>query len=105
MGEKAKRHYVGLWISEDKNGKKYLQGTDKESGIAYFIFTDKDNEATKHLKITKNKGDFYTVGTFTTRSNDSGEFHTLNDYIYSANQFYEEGTNKPEYNISMPLPT
>jgi len=96
-----KKHHVGLWISEkqDKNGNPFLKGRDKENDIRYFVFKNKDGS--DRLCKAVGEGNLETIGNMEKIQGPNQEFIKIDNYAVLPNGFYEEGTNKPEYNLAI----
>jgi len=82
--------FIGLWISEDKNGNTYLSGNDKEKKTRYFVFNDKDDSSVKNLCKSVDTGDIEKIGKLDKHDGKHGEFMACGDFIVSEHRFYDE---------------
>ena len=105
----------GLWINTSKKNPDnvYLSGVDKETGIKYWVFSE-DGVSRLCTSILGTEGapngELVTVGNFekkvfTKEGEEPTDFLTLDvdgkSFAVWPNQFYEEETRKPEYNLVM----
>lgn len=92
---------VGLWKKESAKGNVYLSGADKEAGVRYMVF--KDEDGTRRL-VTKpladNDAPLKDVVKFESAETKEGaNYYRATGYSIFANDYFEEGSNKPEFNL------
>jgi len=92
---------LGLWTKTSGKGNTYLGGADKENNLRYMVF--KDEKGVRKLvskPLDKDDAPLTTVTTFEeAETNDGTPFYRASNFAIFANDFYEEGSNKPEYNL------
>jgi hypothetical protein len=92
---------VSLWKAESKKGTVYLTGTDKDSGLRWYVFKDNKNPDARNL-VTKplgnNDASFENIETLAKHTKDeTGEvFFTGGDFFVGENIFYYENEEDAE---------
>ena len=85
----AKGKFLGMWVSEDKNGNPYLSGNDKETNTRYFVFSNRDNSEIKELSRSVDGGSITLIGQLTKRTSEHGEFLSCGDFVVAEHRFYD----------------
>ena len=86
---------ISLWAKTSKSGNPYLSGKDKEAGIMYFVFKDKNNPNIRNV-LTKPIGDMEAKFTnlvdleLKTKKDSDEVFYAKDDYFLGENNFYYE---------------
>ena len=101
MTAESKR--IGLWQRESKKGEEYLGGADKDSNVRFMVFKDKENPEVRRLTkkpLDDNEAPLETVATLTKSTDkDDNVFFRADGYLIFSNNYYEEGSTQPQYNL------
>ena len=93
---------IGLWRNTSAKGTEYLSGSDKEAGLRYMVFKDEKNGSRRLVSkpLTDNEAKLQEVATFVeSETKDGTPFYRAEGHAIFANDFFEEGSNKPEFNL------
>lgn len=93
---------IGLWKNVSGKGTTYLSGSDKDAGVRYMVF--KDDETGVRKLVTKPLADssapLKNVTVFAEAETSEGvPYFKGEGCAIFGNDFYEEGSNKPEFNL------
>lgn len=93
---------VGLWEKESKKGNTYLAGINKETSIKYMVFKN-DEGISKLVSKDLNAGDDAPLVDLTVLSkgttSEDKTFFKGGEYAIFTNDYFEEGSNKPHFNL------
>ena len=93
---------LGLWVKTSSKGSDYLSGADKDNNIRYMVFKDEKSGVRKLVSkpLDDNDAPLKPVTNFELAETQDGvEFYRAENYAIFTNDFFEEGSNKPQFNL------
>lgn len=107
MAKQDGRTYVGMWLNESSKGTKYMFGQQQdpetrknlEPSVKWMIFKDTKFPEVRQLCRTVGDGGMENVVNLQLREGPHGQFHSNGDYLFTENQYYQEGTKQPTHTL------
>jgi len=91
---------IGLWSNTSGTGKEYLHGVDKEAGIRYFVFKNENGRRLVSKPLNDEEAKLKDLTDLKEVVSSAGvNFLKGGDYAIFVNDYYEEGSKQPNFNL------